>query len=557
MTTLLFNTTRTATATLNVNVNDEVLLGRDAFWDNTASLNAAMLLAGTNTLFVAGQMYSSGITISSSAGGNRIDIATTGIVVSATSSTLSLMGSNNHVTNDGYVSGEAGIVIDSSANTIVNSGIVSAGGDAIRLGFGSVGGAITNSGMLLSSNDDGIQLNSTGLTTIINSGTISAPRSSAIIELNLGSMLLVNTGTISGLEALTAGSGSDRVFNSGTISGRVVLFDGADFFDTSLGINEGPVSGGGGNDTLIGSALEDRFSGEQGDDTLTGNDGNDLLTGGTGADDLDGGAGSDTASYALATAAVTVDLADAARNTGEALGDTFVSIESIIGGTGNDELFGDAARNRLRGGDGSDVLDGRGGADRMIGSIGDDRYFVDDRNDQIVELFGEGGDTAVASISFALPVFVEDLVLAGTAALSATGNVTANRVIGNAGANIIDGLFGNDALTGGAGADQFRFTTPLDALGNVDTILDFTPGTDRIALNRPIFTTAGGSVAGLQPNGFVNGTAAADANDRIVYDGATGRIFYDPDGTGVLAQTLFARVDPGLVLTAADFIVYG
>lgn len=556
MTTTIFNAARTGTTTFTVGVNDDVVLGRDAFWDYTASANDALRFEGSNTLFLAGQVYSDRTTISSLAGINRIDIAATGILYSSASFVISLLGSGNQIANAGHISGASGIVIEASLNTVVNTGIISTNFDAIRLVSGTGDNAITNSGTVISGVDDGIQVEGLGVTTIVNSGTISAPRSSAIVVLSASTVLVTNTGVIVGLDAFRGNNGAERIINSGTMSGRIILEDGDDIFDTSLGLNEGIVGGNGGNDTLIGSALEDRLNGDSGDDTLSGNDGDDLLSGGAGADDLDGGAGSDTASYALATAVI-VDLADASRNTGDALGDTFVSIENVIGGKGSDELFGDAARNRLRGGDGDDILDGRSGADRMIGGAGDDRYFVDDRSDRIVEVFGEGGDTAVASISFALPVFVEDLVLAGTAALSATGNVGANRVIGNAGANVIDGLFGNDALTGGAGADQFRFTTPLDALGNVDTILDFTPGSDRIALSRTIFNPLGGGSAGVQAAAFVTGTAAVDANDRIIYDTATGRIFYDPDGTGALAQTLFARIDPGLVLSPADFIVFG
>ena len=53
------------------------------------------------------------------------------------------------------------------------------------------------------------------------------------------------------------------------------------------------------------------------------------------------------------------------------------------------------------------------------------------------------------------------------------------------------------------------------------------------------------------------GTAAADATDRVIYDSATGNIYYDADGTGATAQILFATVDPGTSLTYADFGIYG
>ena len=72
---------------------------------------------------------------------------------------------------------------------------------------------------------------------------------------------------------------------------------------------------------------------------------------------LDGGSGTDTASYALATAGVTVSLA----NTGpqETFGagvDTLVSIENLTGSPFADTLTGNASPNTISGGAGNDVL---------------------------------------------------------------------------------------------------------------------------------------------------------------------------------------------------------
>jgi Ca2+-binding RTX toxin-like protein len=78
---------------------------------------------------------------------------------------------------------------------------------------------------------------------------------------------------------------------------------------------------------------------------------------------------------------------------------------------------------------------------------------------------------------------------------------------------------------------------------------------DTIFLDRDIFT--GIAVNGtLAAAAFRAGTAAGDADDRIVYDAATGNIFYDADGTGAIAQILFATVNPGTALTNADFSAY-
>ena len=116
-------------------------------------------------------------------------------------------------------------------------------------------------------------------------------------------------------------------------------------------------------DTLIGDANANRLIGQAGDDTLEG---------GAGADVLIGNEGSDTASYAGAAAAVIADLGNPANNTGEAAGDTFISIEGLTGTVFGDLLFGDGGDNLLRGLGGNDTLSGGGGVNVLEGGDGND-----------------------------------------------------------------------------------------------------------------------------------------------------------------------------------------
>ena len=53
----------------------------------------------------------------------------------------------------------------------------------------------------------------------------------------------------------------------------------------------------------------------------------------------------------------------------------------------------------------------------------------------------------------------------------------------------------------------------------------------------------------------MTGTSAQDADDRIIYDAATGQLYYDADGSGSGAQVLFATLNANLSLTASDFTV--
>ncbi|KKA08555.1 type I secretion target [Pseudomonas ogarae] len=128
---------------------------------------------------------------------------------------------------------------------------------------------------------------------------------------------------------------------------------------------------GNGDNLLNAGDGNDILSAGSGNNTLHGGAGDDLLYSGAGNDLLDGGTGNDTASYAHATAGVTVNLGLlAAQNTLGAGTDTLAGIENLMGSNFNDTLIGDGASNRINGGLGHDVLNGGGGDDLLIGGLG-------------------------------------------------------------------------------------------------------------------------------------------------------------------------------------------
>ncbi|MES2443844.1 MAG: Calx-beta domain-containing protein [Pseudomonadota bacterium] len=324
-----------------------------------------------------------------------------------------------------------------------------------------------------------------------------------------------------------------------------------------------------------GNKLDNTLTGNVAANTLNGGEGNDTIDGGEGADTMNGGLGDDV--YFVDQAGdVAVELNGQGTDTvnasvtyslvGQFIENLVLTGGNAINGTGNslaNVLTGNSAANTLSGGDGNDTIDGGAGADTMIGGIGDDRYTVDNAGDVVIEAGGSGTDSVSASVSFSLAgQYIENLTLTGGNAINATGNSLANILTGNSAANVLSGADGNDALrgglgadtlTGGNGSDGFWFDTALGG-GNIDTITDFSVPADTIYLDNNVFTALGGNGT-LSANAFVLGTTAQDADDRIVYDSATGNIYYDADGVGGAAAVQFAKVTAGTALTRADFEV--
>jgi Ca2+-binding RTX toxin-like protein len=144
-----------------------------------------------------------------------------------------------------------------------------------------------------------------------------------------------------------------------------------------------------GNDTLIGSSLNERLEGGAGNDLLMANGGDDTLDGGAGGDTLKGGDGNDTADYSTRTKNLTIGIGTLSDD-GEAgeHDNVATDIETIFAGSGNDSITGGGAANLLVGGSGNDTIHGNYGRDTLVGMDGDDKLYGDSDNDQLVGNLG-------------------------------------------------------------------------------------------------------------------------------------------------------------------------
>jgi Ca2+-binding RTX toxin-like protein len=149
-----------------------------------------------------------------------------------------------------------------------------------------------------------------------------------------------------------------------------------------------------------------------------------------------------------------------------------------------------------------------------------------------------------------------------------SGSAANDQIVGGAGKDTLGGGLGddrlwgglgNDVLSGGKGKDVFVFGTKTNKSTNVDRINDFSVKDDTIWLDNAVFTKIGKGTEAkpgkLGKDLFWTGKAAHDASDRIIYDKATGALYYDQDGTGRAAQVKIATLKKNLFLTEKDFFV--
>ena len=191
------------------------------------------------------------------------------------------------------------------------------------------------------------------------------------------------------------------------------------------------------------------FIGLNGNDTFTnrssvpslilGGNGNDKLYGGSEADRIVGGRGDDFIDGGFGN---------------DSLVGSFGNDE-IEGGLGNDRIFGSAGSNTLRGEGGNDVIYGSDERDRIFGGIGADRIYALGGDDYIN--LGDGGISGTSNLDFAIGGDGDDYMTGGLGVnvfYGGNGNDEING--GTYGRNRMHGQHGNDKLFGGRDRDYLN-----------------------------------------------------------------------------------------------------
>ncbi|WP_263833874.1 beta strand repeat-containing protein [Sulfurospirillum oryzae] len=323
---------------------------------------------------------------------------------------------------------------------------------------------------------------------------------------NIAITALLNMGMVSGDGLDVVDTTTIEILRSGT---------GA---DTITGADTGilkTIYTGGGNDIINGGTLGETLYGEAGNDTLRGGGGVDTLYGGTGNDVVYGAIDGDTLYGDNGTGNVlgtsdTLDFSDIATNlvvnmsTQSTTGGTvntnasiFFEFENITGGSGDDQITGDANANILKGAAGNDTFFVSNGADTIDGGLGIDTMDFSSRNSSVnvnlatLQIINNGNGETQSLQN------IENLS-GGNAGDTLYGDSLVNTIFGNLGADQIFGNDGNDVLYG-------------DNVGNTHTTADGHNTLDGGVGNDTLYAgDSGDTLIGSAGNDTLYGGAGAD-----------------------------------------------
>jgi Ca2+-binding RTX toxin-like protein len=355
---------------------------------------------------------------------------------------------------------------------------------------------------------------------------------------------------ITSIENLSGGKGNDTLIGD---NGANILTgnDGQDF-----------LNGKGGNDQLNGGALEDILVGGDGDDNLSGGTQDDTLYGGKGNDILNGGSENDYVAFdntyddGAYSETIEVDFSqNKVLHDGYGGEDTLGSIEGVIGsanadifsGSDRDEKFyGKGGDDTIYLSDGTDIYDGGEGSD-WLGlekiSLGGSRFDLNqDKNTSNFENVIGGDDSEYISGTNENNIFIMNG--GNDRVIDKEGDDIAS--LGKGDDYIILGE-GSDTAIGGDGVDTIEFQSELN--GDVDfQIRD---------LNGNYRATESKTIDGIGTYDFYSYTDASGSTNYIAKADESGADFeriYTRSGNDIVS---FDDHDNYIDSSSGDDTIYG
>jgi Ca2+-binding RTX toxin-like protein len=282
---------------------------------------------------------------------------------------------------------------------------------------------------------------------------------------------------------ITGGAGQDTLISWG---GHTTLTAGTGYDNTlySNGVGSDVLRGNGLSDTLTGSATGDTLIGGSnvsGSDTLIAN----------AADTLVAGAGQTTFIINNSAAFISPPPHGANYKIQSSVNYTLTNGLNNLTLTGNDNLkatggntaaiiTGNAGNDTLVAGNASDTLVAGTGIDTLIGNSGyANNTFIINNSSDVIQASASGNSTVQSSVNYVLPSGNLELILTGSAALTATGGASYDSIYGNTGADTLIGGTVGTQLHAVSGAAQTTFvagTGNNDMYGNAGDIYQFNSG---------------------------------------------------------------------------------
>ncbi len=243
-----------------------------------------------------------------------------------------------------------------------------------------------------------------------------------------------------------------------------------------------------------------------------------------------------------------------------------VTIEKAIGGSGNDKLTGNEAKNTLignagnddlKGGDGNDQLSGGLGSDSLVGGDGIDTASYSQASSSVTVDLKKGtqntkgaGIDSLNSIENVIGGSAGDILFGNDENNILIGGKNGDRLYGRHGNDVLEGGDGNDVLNGGNGTDRLvggagSNTFVFDNVEGGDKVYSFRAGIDHIVLNASHAFTFLGVSQQLSPEYISYNSQATDELQFVIFDAEKRVLSIDPDANGkdtAVVLATFGRV---------------